>query len=60
MLLLIFIYYFKNILSINDIQSLLAPLTVSYTHLMNLLNLVGQFLILRSPMACLLYTSRCV
>jgi DNA-binding transcriptional MerR regulator len=32
MLLLIFIYYFKNILSINDIQSLLEPLTKKYFH----------------------------
>lgn len=32
MLLLIFIYYFKNILSINDIQNLLAPLTEQYFH----------------------------
>lgn len=32
MLLLIFIYYFKNILSINDIQSLLSPLTERYFH----------------------------
>jgi DNA-binding transcriptional MerR regulator len=32
MLLLIFIYYFKNILSINDIQSLLEPLTEKYFH----------------------------
>jgi len=29
-LLLIFIYYFKNVLSINDIQTLLAPLTEKY------------------------------
>lgn len=32
MLLLIFIYYFKSILSINDIQSLLSPLTERYFH----------------------------
>ena len=32
MLLLIFIYYFKNILSINDIQNLLSPLTERYFH----------------------------
>ena len=32
MLLLIFIYYFKNILSISDIQSLLTPLTDKYFH----------------------------
>ena len=30
MLMLIFIYYFKNILSINDIQSLLGPITDRY------------------------------
>lgn len=30
MLLLIFIYYFKSILSINDIQTLLAPITEKY------------------------------
>ena len=30
LLLLIFIYYFKNILSINDIQTLLAPITEKY------------------------------
>ena len=30
MLLLIFIYYFKNILSINDIQTLLGPITEKY------------------------------
>lgn len=30
MLLLIFIYYFKNILSINDIQTLLGPITEHY------------------------------
>lgn len=30
MLLLIFIYYFKNILSISDIQTLLAPITEKY------------------------------
>ncbi len=29
-LVLIFIYYFKNILSINDIQSILGPITDSY------------------------------
>lgn len=32
MLLLIFIYYFKNILSINDIQSLLGPITEQFFH----------------------------
>lgn len=32
MLLLIFIYYFKNILSISDIQNLLTPLTDKYFH----------------------------
>ena len=30
MFLLIFIYYFKNILSINDIQTLLQPITGKY------------------------------
>ena len=30
LLLLIFIYYFKNLLSINDIQTLLAPITEKY------------------------------
>ena len=30
MLLLIFIYYFKNILSISDIQSIFNPLTERY------------------------------
>lgn len=32
MLLLIFIYYFKNILSIRDIQDLLGPITKNYFH----------------------------
>ena len=32
MLVLIFIYYFKGFLSINDIQSLLTPLTEKYFH----------------------------
>ena len=31
-LVLIFIYYFKNILSIRDIETLLAPLTEKYFH----------------------------
>ena len=31
-LLLVFIYYFKNILSISDIQNLLTPLTDKYFH----------------------------
>ena len=39
MLLLIFIYYFKSILSINDIQSLLAPLTERFFHTENDLQL---------------------
>ena len=30
MLMLVFIYYFKNILSINDIQTLLGPITEKY------------------------------
>ena len=32
MLLLIFIYYFKNILSISDIQKLLSPICQNYFH----------------------------
>ena len=32
LLLMIFIYYFKNILSINDIQTLLHPITDKYFH----------------------------
>lgn len=32
MLLLIFIYYFKGVLSINDIQTLLKPITEKYFH----------------------------
>ena len=32
MLMLIFIYYFKGFLSINDIQSLLSPLAEKYFH----------------------------
>lgn len=32
LLLLIFIYYFKNILSINDIQTLLGPITEKFFH----------------------------
>ena len=39
MLLLIFIYYFKNILSITDIQSLLNPLTDKYFNAKEGLNL---------------------
>lgn len=39
MLMLIFIYYFKNILSINDIQSLLTPLTEKYFGTEKTLNL---------------------
>ena len=39
MLLLIFIYYFKNILSINDIQRLFTPLTEKYFNEPNELNL---------------------
>lgn len=38
-LMLIFIYYFKNILSINDIQSLLGPLTDNYFNAKGALNL---------------------
>ncbi|MCR5419121.1 MAG: DUF1836 domain-containing protein [Lachnospiraceae bacterium] len=32
MLVLIFIYYFKNVMSINDIQEILGPLTERYFH----------------------------
>ena len=39
MLMLIFIYYFKNILSINDIQSLLGPITDHYFRSENDMNL---------------------
>lgn len=39
MLLLIFIYYFKNILSISDIQSILKPLTDKYYHNSESINL---------------------
>lgn len=38
-LMLIFIYYFKNILSINDIQNLLGPLTDNYFNTKGELNL---------------------
>lgn len=38
-LMLIFIYYFKNILSINDIQNLLGPLTDNYFNAKGELNL---------------------
>lgn len=38
-LMLIFIYYFKNILSINDIQNLLGPLTDNYFNARGELNL---------------------
>lgn len=38
-LLLIFIYYFKNFLSISDIQTILAPLTEQYFHKDNGINL---------------------
>ena len=43
MLMLIFIYYFKNILSINDIQSLLGPLTDRYFRSENDLNLTDIY-----------------
>ena len=39
MVLLLFIYYFKNFLSINDIQSILAPITKRFFHYENGLNL---------------------
>lgn len=39
MLLLIFIYYFKGILSISDIQTLLTPITEKYFHTNGDLNL---------------------
>ena len=40
---LIFIYYFKNILSINDIQSLLGPLTDRYFRSENDMNLTDIY-----------------
>ena len=43
MLMLIFIYYFKNILSINDIQSLLGPLTDRYFRSENDMNLTDLY-----------------
>ena len=43
MLMLIFIYYFKNILSINDIQSLLGPLTDRYFRSENDINLTDIY-----------------
>ena len=43
MLMLIFIYYFKNILSINDIQSLLGPLTDCYFRSENDMNLTDIY-----------------
>lgn len=39
MVLLLFIYYFKNFLSINDIQSILAPITKRFFHSKNDRNL---------------------
>ena len=39
MVLLLFIYYFKNFLSINDIQSILAPITKRFSHSENGRNL---------------------
>lgn len=39
MVLLLFIYYFKNFLSINDIQSILAPITKRFFHSKNGRNL---------------------
>ena len=33
MMVLIIIYFFKNIISINDVNKLITPLPVSYTHL---------------------------
>ena len=39
MVLLLFIYYFKNFLSINDIQSILAPITKRFFHSENGRNL---------------------
>lgn len=39
MLLLIYIYYYKGLLSINDIQSLLEPLTERYFHTKEPLNM---------------------
>ena len=43
MLMLIFIYYFKNILFINDIQSLLGPLTDRYFRSENDMNLTDIY-----------------
>ena len=43
MLMLIFIYYFKNILSINDIQSLLGPITDHYFRSENDMNLTDIY-----------------
>ena len=43
MLMLIFIYYFKNILSINDIQPLLGPLTDRYFRSENDMNLTDIY-----------------
>ena len=43
MLMLIFIYYFKKILSINDIQSLLGPITDHYFRSENDMNLTDIY-----------------
>lgn len=42
-LLLLFIYYFKNILSISDIQTLLGPMTEKYFHSESELNLTAIY-----------------
>ena len=49
-LLMIFIYYFKNFLPISDIQTILGPLTDKYFHKDTELNLESIY-------TCLLYTS---
>ncbi len=43
MLLMIFIYYFKNILSINDIQTLLHPITAKYFHAKDTPDLISLY-----------------
>ena len=43
LLMLIFIYYFKNILSINDIQTLLGPITEKYFNSQDSLNLTSIY-----------------
>ncbi len=43
MLMLVFIYYFKNVLSIADIQSLLKPITDKYFHSQGEMNLIDIY-----------------